>query len=147
MIGKTLSNMWGLTSKILNVKGPTRTDYSTLQQEEEDWLSKAIINNNGQKGNKKINSGNIWKIRLSEDELTNWRKNQNRYCLYFDGALKHNLGKAGAGGIILDPDGKENVTYKWGLGQISNNKAEAYSLLMGTRIIKKKRNSKSYHSR
>jgi len=36
---------------------------------------------------------------------------------------------------ILDLDGKENVTYEWGLGQISNNKAEAYSLLMGTRII------------
>ena len=39
---------------------------------------------------------------------------------------------------MLDPDGKENVTYEWGLGQISNNKEEAYILLMGTRIIKKR---------
>lgn len=61
---------------------------------------------------------------MSEEELTNWRKNQNRYCLYFDEASKHNPGKAGAGGIILYPDGKENVTYEWGFGQISNNKAE-----------------------
>jgi len=49
-IGKTLSKTWGLTSEILNVKGTTPTDYNTLQQEERDWLSKAIINNNGQKG-------------------------------------------------------------------------------------------------
>ena len=74
-IGKTLSKTWGLTSEILNVKGTTPTDYSTLQQEEWDWLSKAIINNNGQKGNRKVNSGNIWKIRMSEEELTNWRNN------------------------------------------------------------------------
>jgi len=60
---------------------------------------------------------------MSEQELTNWRKHQNRYCLYIDGALKHNPRKVGAGGIILDPDGKENVTYGWGLGQILNNKA------------------------
>ena len=75
---------------------------------------------------------------MNEEELTNWRKNQNRYCLYFDGSSKHNLGKAGAGGIILDPDWKENATYEWELGQISNNKAETYNLLMGTRIIKKR---------
>lgn len=55
---------------------------------------------------------------MNEEELTNGRKNQNRYCLYFDGASKHNPGKAGAGGIILDPDWKENFTYEWGLGQI-----------------------------
>lgn len=50
---------------------------------------------------------------MSEEELTNWRKNQNRHYLYFDGASKHNPGKAGARGIILDPDGKESVNYEW----------------------------------
>lgn len=70
------------------------------------------------------------------------KKNQNRYFLYFYGASKHYPRKAGAGGIILDPDGKENVTYEWGLGQISNNKAEDDNLLMGTRIIKKKKRNK-----
>jgi len=49
-IGKTLSKTWGLTFEILNVKGTAPTDYNTLQQEERAWLSKAIINNNGQKG-------------------------------------------------------------------------------------------------
>lgn len=46
-IGKNLSKTWGLTSEILNVKGTAPTDYQILQQEERDWLSKAIINNNG----------------------------------------------------------------------------------------------------
>jgi len=46
-------------------------DYSILQQEERDWLNKAIINNNGQKRQRKVNSGNIWKLRMSEEELEN----------------------------------------------------------------------------
>jgi len=74
-IGKTLSKMWGLTSEILNIKGTTPTDCNSLQQKEQDWLNKAIINNNGQKGQRKIKPGNIWKIRMNEEELTNWRKN------------------------------------------------------------------------
>jgi len=48
---------------------------------------------------------------MIEEEKSNWRKSQNRYCLYFDGASKKNLGKVGARRIILDPDGKENFTY------------------------------------
>ena len=84
---------------------------------------------------------------MSKEELVNLKKNQNRYCLYFNRPSNHNPRKVGAGGVILDPDGKENVTYEWGLGQTSNNKAEAYNLLMGTRIIKKMKNSKSYHNR
>ncbi|MDW3502885.1 hypothetical protein NQ272_27415, partial [Escherichia coli] len=42
-----------MTSEILNAKGTTPTDYSILQQDEMDWLNKAIIDNNGQKGIKK----------------------------------------------------------------------------------------------
>ena len=43
---------------------------------------------------------------MSEEELEIWKKNQNRYCLYFDGASMHNPGKAGVGGLILDPNGR-----------------------------------------
>jgi len=32
-------------------------DYSILQQEEREWLSKAIIDNNGKKGQRKESSG------------------------------------------------------------------------------------------
>jgi len=84
---------------------------------------------------------------MSEEELGIWKKNQNRYYLYFDGTSKHNPGKVGEGGVIFDPNEREIFTYEWGLGQISNNKTEAYSLLMGSRIIKKRRNTKSYNNR
>lgn len=73
-----------------------------------------------------------WKIQLK------WRENQKSYCLFFDGASKNNPGKAGVGGIIIDPWGKAMVSYEWGLGETTNNKAEAYNLLMGSRIIKKR---------
>ena len=59
---------------------------------------------------------------MTEEEIESWRL-QKRYCMHFDGPSKKNPGKAGAGGIIFDPSGKKIVTYEWGLGQISNNKA------------------------
>ena len=66
------------------------------------------------------------------------KKKQNRFSLFFDGASKNNPRKAGAGGLISDPDGKEIVTYEWVLGETTNNKVEAYSLLLGSRIKNKK---------
>lgn len=62
----------------------------------------------------------------------------NRNCLFFDGASKKNRGRAGAGGILLKPRGDNPITYGWGLGETSNNKAEAYGLLIGTKILKEK---------
>jgi len=55
--------------------------------------------------------------------------------LFFDGASKNNPGKAGAGGIIKDSQGKTIVSYEWGLGEMSNNLAEAYNLCLGTSIL------------
>ena len=34
--------------------------------------------------------------------------------------------------------GINSVTYEWGLGETSNNRVEAYGLLMGTKILKNK---------
>lgn len=59
--------------------------------------------------------------------------------MHFDGAAKNNPGKAGAGGIIKDTQGKVLVRYEWGLGQMSNNLAKAYILLLGTFILKRMR--------
>lgn len=84
---------------------------------------------------------------MTEEELESWKKTQNRHCMCFDGASKNNPKKLGASGIIYDPNGEKITTYKWGLGQMSNNQVKAYSLLMGTKMIKKKRNPKSYHHR
>lgn len=118
-------------------------DYSILKQEEREWLSKAIIDNMDKKGLRKERLRENWKLRMNEEEIESWKRQQNRYYLQFDGASKNNPGKARAGGIIFYPSGKKIITYEWGLGQISNNKAEAYNLFLGTKIIKKKMNSKS----
>jgi len=64
----------------------------------------------------------------------------NRNCLFFDCASKNNPGRAGAGGILLNPGGNNTITYEWGFGETSNNKVEAYGLLMGTNIKKNKNN-------
>lgn len=62
----------------------------------------------------------------------------SRHCLFFDGASRNNPGSAGAGGILLKLEGNNLVTYEWGLREASNNRAEAYGLLMGTKILKKR---------
>lgn len=77
-----------------------------------------------------------WKLRGTKEEIREWIQNQKRPFLQFDGASKNNPGQAGAGGVIKDLQGKTIVTYEWGLGTMSNNKAEAYSLLLGTSIAR-----------
>lgn len=84
-------------------------------------------------GQKKID----WKLRGSNEEIREWIQNQKRPSLQFDGASKKNPGQAGAGGVIKDHQGEIIVTYEWGLGIMSNNRAEAYSLLLGTSILKR----------
>jgi ribonuclease HI len=39
-----------------------------------------------------------------------------------------------AGGIIIDPGGKTEATFAWGLGKSTNNRAEAYALFQGLRV-------------
>lgn len=79
-----------------------------------------------------------WKLRLNDTEIAEWIKEQKKYILFFDGASKNNPSKAGVGGLILDLNGKRISTYEWGLGEMSNTRAEAYSLLLGTKILIKK---------
>ena len=55
----------------------------------------------------------------------------NSNFLSFDGASKRNLGEAGGGGIIRNPNGNIILRYAWGLGIESNNKAEALALWQG----------------
>jgi hypothetical protein len=40
------------------------------------------------------------------------------------------------GGIICDPEGNTFVCYAWGLGNISNNFAEAYALWQDIMLAK-----------
>eukprot|EP00253_Pinus_taeda_P017214 PITA_17214 len=72
-----------------------------------------------------------WKICLTKDDFGKWLLSKNTHSLFFDGASKSNLGAAGAGGIILDPSGATVSYFEWGLGRLSNNRAEALDLFQG----------------
>jgi len=53
------------------------------------------------------------------------------WSLYCDGASRGNPGLAGAGVVLLDPDGEVRVQEKAYLGQATNNVAEYRALLLG----------------
>ena len=42
---------------------------------------------------------------------------------------------AGAGGILLDPEGQTEQTFAWGLGHRTNNEAEWMAFLQGMEIL------------
>ena len=56
---------------------------------------------------------------------------------FFYGASKGNPGISGAGGLIISPDRMLSINFCWGLGTLSNNQAEFYSLLMAIQLVKK----------
>ena len=45
-------------------------------------------------------------IRKNPAEFSKWIQEKNYFALFFDGASKGNLGVAGAGNILLDPEGQ-----------------------------------------
>ena len=57
---------------------------------------------------------------------------------FWDGASKGNPGVSGAGGLVLSPDRLSAFRFCWGLGIMSNNQAECYSLLMASQLAKEK---------
>jgi len=56
--------------------------------------------------------------------------------MFFDGSSKGNLWAAGARGVILDSEGKEEFLYEWGLGIKSNNQAEMLEAFLGIKLLK-----------
>lgn len=72
-----------------------------------------------------------WQIRKSENDMQSWIKMQERHSLFFDGTVKNNSGKVGAGGIVLNPLGEKVHSFAWGLEYASSIQAEALALLQG----------------
>lgn len=68
-----------------------------------------------------------WRIRDNVEGFQKWWKLQGKCTIFFDGALKGNLGRSGAGGIIYYSNGSKEC-FSWGLGIKTNNQAEALSL-------------------
>ena len=75
---------------------------------------------------------------MDNSQFENWLKERKFFKLFFDGACKGNPGKAGGGGVIINPDGKVKVDYCWNIGYETNNMAEAYGLWQGLkqRLVK-----------
>jgi ribonuclease HI len=55
--------------------------------------------------------------------------------------MSFNPGVTKLGGIILNPEGKEENVYAWGLEKASNNQMEKLTLYQGLRIIDERQNN------
>jgi len=123
---------------MISANSVLKVNQNNWQKEEKKWYNKfpLVCSVNKQVSAKTGGRNKGWKLRGSQNEIEKWIQNQKTYTLHFDGASKNNPGKAGAGGIILDQEGKVISTYEWGLGNMTNNKAEAYNLFLGTCILK-----------
>ena len=73
----------------------------------------------------------FWEIRLEQSQFENWMKERIFFKLFFDGALKGNLGMVGGGGVIIFPEGKIEIEYYLNIGNETNNMAEVYFLGQG----------------
>ena len=125
-----------LALEIISIKNPRSINVSELSIEERIFIGHLLDQNtSNQKGNVSSNRNNNVspnsKIRLKEEEFAGWLKNRNKHYLCFDGASKSNPGVAGAGGPIFNANGDKIMSYEWGLGHTSNNRAEALTLYQG----------------
>lgn len=77
-----------------------------------------------------------WQLHLSHIEFIEWQQSQSSHTLYFDGASKHNLRVARAGGVLFGPRGNMENTYSQNLDQATNNQAKAYALLQGLTLAR-----------
>ena len=77
-----------------------------------------------------------WQIRLNEKDFSDWLIKQSSPLLFFDGATKGNLGKAGAGGVIKNNEGIVVHRFTQGLDHSTSIQAEALALLQGLMQVK-----------
>lgn len=52
-----------------------------------------------------------WTLCLLDVEFKDWKMLQRKWILFFDGASKENLRVAIGGGIVLDPNGIQEIKY------------------------------------
>ena len=72
---------------------------------------------------------------MDKSQFENWLRERKIFKLFFDGASKGNPGKAGGGGVVINPRGKVEIEYSWSIGHESNNMAEAYGLWQGLKQV------------
>ena len=75
-----------------------------LSQNDKDWSNMMgfTISTNLRQNKTKEN----WQIRLNEKDFSEWLIKHSSFFLFFDGAANGNFGKAGAGGVIKNIEGR-----------------------------------------
>ena len=70
---------------------------------------------------------------MNSEEFNNLWKNIGCNSLFFNGALRGNLGLAG---VIFYSKGNEIKEYSWGIGKYINNGAEWLALIKGLELAR-----------
>ena len=79
-----------------------------------------------------------WRFHGNSVSLIKIWLNSASTVIFFDGASKGNPGALGVGGLVFSPEKLTKFIFSWGLGSMTNNQDESYSLLMATRFAKEK---------
>lgn len=106
-----------------------------LGQDEERWMAR---NNVLSLARDKPSHRSDWQLHSPSLDFQAWPSSQPRHTLCFDGASKGNLGEASARGVFFYPRANQIMAYSWNLGVTTNNRAEAYAMLMGIQLAKKR---------
>jgi ribonuclease HI len=124
-----------MISEAINTKSSIQNS-AMITEEEDNWFKdfRPAHQNYNQPTPPRIRK---WEIRLPEQEFLKWRSTLEDWWLLFDGALKGNPGRAGGGGILLEPNGSTKLSFAWGLGIASNNQAEFLALWQGINQVLK----------
>jgi ribonuclease HI len=72
---------------------------------------------------------------MEEQEFEEWKRKENKYILFFDGASRGNPGVVEGGGILVGPKELPKIRFSWGLGIETNNIVEALALWQVLHII------------
>ena len=78
----------------------------------------------------------IGRSDFQKKEFSDWWQSKNKASIFFDGALKGNPGKAGAGGLIFYPGRKLETSFSSGIGKTTNNQPELFALLKAFQLAK-----------
>ena len=88
-------------SKILNNK-------DDLTDKEKNWMHRLNIHVVNSFAVKKLDECDV---RLDKSQFENWLKERKIFKLFFYGASKGNPGRAGGGGVVINPVKKLEIEY------------------------------------
>jgi hypothetical protein len=98
-----------------------------LEEKEDQWIKSLNLKDQPQQtGNESRQEK--WEIWMKEEEFEEWKRQRRKHLLFFDGASKGNPKAASGGGVLLNPNEQLELSYAWGLGVETNNRAEALAL-------------------